>query len=280
MVITKVIYKNLMAENSKIGWTDHTFNPWVGCHKHGPACKFCYAESFTNRFKKGVWGLGGTREVTSDAYWKQPIKWNKKAKELGIRYRVFCGSFCDVMEDHEAISPETRDRLYDLVEATPNLDWLFLTKRPHNYVQFLRKSWIGPNFPQNVWLGCTITSQEEYDKMWPEMHNISSVEPSVLFVSCEPLLGNIIFNPHYTKPDWIILGGESGPITKIRKLDLTNVSIIVDQIKIYGEIKLFVKQLGSVLSKQYKLNNKAATDITEWPNHLDWLKIQEIPFYN
>ncbi len=32
-----------MSENSKIEWTDHTFNPFIGCTKVSPGCDNCYA---------------------------------------------------------------------------------------------------------------------------------------------------------------------------------------------------------------------------------------------
>ena len=89
-----------MAENSKIEWTDHTFNPWMGCTKVSPACTNCYAErDFDHRYKKVKWGPTGTRVVTSDANWRKPLKWNRDAEGLPVRHRVFCASLADVFED-------------------------------------------------------------------------------------------------------------------------------------------------------------------------------------
>jgi len=62
-----------MAENSKIEWTDHTFNAWIGCAKVSPACKFCYAERFSERYGHAKWGYDGTRKKTSAANWKKPL---------------------------------------------------------------------------------------------------------------------------------------------------------------------------------------------------------------
>jgi protein gp37 len=104
----------LMAENSKIEWTTHTFNPWLGCTKVSAGCANCYAESMSkiNRRVLGVWGPNGTRVVASEAKWKEPLKWDKAARvemdewrhdsadsEKPERPRVFCASMADVFED-------------------------------------------------------------------------------------------------------------------------------------------------------------------------------------
>ena len=121
-----------MAENSAISWTDHTFNPWVGCQKVSAGCLNCYAETLMDRrWGKVKWGPGGTRVVTSEANWRQPLKWNRQAEETGGRLRVFCASLADVFEDRPELM-EPRRRLFDLIQETPNLDWLLLTKRPQN----------------------------------------------------------------------------------------------------------------------------------------------------
>jgi protein gp37 len=107
-----------MGENSKIEWTSHTFNPWIGCTKVAPGCTHCYAEAFSKRTGKAVWGPNGTRTLTGVSYWKQPLKWNARAEcccgSAGLggaecffcaggckRPRVFCASLADVFEDWE-----------------------------------------------------------------------------------------------------------------------------------------------------------------------------------
>ena len=54
-----------MAQNTKISWAHHTFNPWVGCSKVSPGCKFCYAETLNHRWGKNNLGTTGTRAKTS-----------------------------------------------------------------------------------------------------------------------------------------------------------------------------------------------------------------------
>lgn len=253
-----------MGENSKIEWTDHTFNPWIGCTKVAAGCTHCYAEAFSKRTGKAKWGEHGTRVKTSESYWRQPLEWDKRAvvwplhvelcRRLGIvgheacleawraqdegrdpapdllrRPRVFCASMADVFEDwsgnatdskgiavvgeNPRIPPgrigalnldDIRARLFDLIDATPHLDWLLLTKRPEN----IRRMWSmtlneqealgtceqhgidGSPRRENVWLGTSIATQSDADKNIPELIKCRDLAP-VLFVSAEPLLGPV-----------------------------------------------------------------------------------------
>ncbi len=63
-----------MAENSNIGWTDHTLNFWRGCTKVNEGCRNCYAEVERSVKAHGVkWGPGGTRVRLADAGWRKPL---------------------------------------------------------------------------------------------------------------------------------------------------------------------------------------------------------------
>ncbi|TAL08425.1 MAG: DUF5131 family protein [Nitrospirae bacterium] len=89
-----------MGENSKIEWCDHTFNPWEGCEKVSPGCKNCYAAARDAWLHGGRnWGPGAPRLFHSDAYWKQPLRWQRQAAAAGDVHRVFCGSLCDILDD-------------------------------------------------------------------------------------------------------------------------------------------------------------------------------------
>lgn len=195
-----------MAENSKIEWTDHTFNPWWGCTRVSPACDHCYAETFSHRLGLDLWGDGGVRRPMSESYWKQPIRWNTKALAAGVRYRVFCASMADVFE-HSAELDAWRTRLWQLVDATPQLDWLLLTKRPQNVVRMT--PW-GRDWPLNVWVGTTVENQAMARKRLKHLAKVPSV---VRFVSCEPLLGPLDLSRELVSGviNWTIAGGESGP---------------------------------------------------------------------
>lgn len=131
-----------MGANSGIAWTHHTFNPWWGCTKVSPGCKNCYAEKFaTVRRKLPIWGADAPRKIASEAMWRQPLLWNRRAGEKGVRERVFCASMADVFEDYRgpdmAQVVQARARLWETIEATPHLDWLLLTKRPENMRRML-----------------------------------------------------------------------------------------------------------------------------------------------
>lgn len=220
-----------MSENSKIEWTDHTFNGWEGCQPVGPGCDHCYAEARNARFSGGVainWGPGAPRRRTSAANWKKPIQWNAAHAaffaEHGRRQRVFCSSLADVFDNE--VSAQWRFDLMKLIEQTPNLDWLLLTKRIGNAATMLEQSvrainagrwgWADNVFP-NVWIGATIVNQEEADRDIPKLLRTPAAKR---FLSMEPLLGPV--DLRFTNGlvhgcdaadyllDWVIVGGESG----------------------------------------------------------------------
>jgi len=198
-----------MAENSRIEWTDHTFNPWWGCTKVSPACDNCYAEAWARRTGHAVWGAKTDRRFLSEFYWKQPHSWNRQAKKRRGRSRVFCASMADVFEWRADLTP-WRTKLWTLIEETPHLDWLLLTKRPHLAQRLV--PW-GDSWPENVWLGATVESQRFADK---RMHHLIDVPAKVRFVSCEPLRSSIDLEPYLASEelDWVIAGGESGALAR------------------------------------------------------------------
>src|SRR5205807_955498 len=120
---------HLMAKNSTIEWTHHTFNPWWGCKKVSPACDNCYAELWAKRMGQNLWGAKAPRRFFGEAHWREPLRWNEEARVAGNRERVFCASMADIFERRAVLNDE-RMRLWRLIEQTPNLDWLLLTKRP------------------------------------------------------------------------------------------------------------------------------------------------------
>ena len=155
-----------MGENSKVDWTHHSHNPWVGCSKMSAACAFCYAESWGKRSGMVAWGPDAERKLTSESNWHQPIKWNRAAAKAGVRMRVFCASLADVFDDHPSIKPEWRARLWALIKATPNLEWIIVTKRIGNAAEMLPDDW-GPNGYPNVTVLISVTSQREADRDIP-----------------------------------------------------------------------------------------------------------------
>ena len=230
-----------MAENTEISWSDATFNPWLGCTAVSAACKNCYAQTLVEgRFGKAKWGKGQPRVRTSEDNWKKPLIWNRKAEASSTRMRVFCASLADVFD--EEVPEEWRADLFELIDATPNLDWLLLTKRPENIERLWPFGWYDDQFTwPNVWIGTTVEDQKTADERIPHLLRVPA---NVRFLSMEPLLGavdlrmipnefnfgegqdylNVLSGLAWSNPagyhhdvcaigagiDWVITGGESG----------------------------------------------------------------------
>lgn len=94
-----------MGSESKIQWTDATFNPWRGCTKVSDGCKNCYADAMSKRNPAvlGIWGKNGTRVVASEAQWKEPVRWNRYARD-GVCPKCFGRTF--ISEKFEQLMPD------------------------------------------------------------------------------------------------------------------------------------------------------------------------------
>lgn len=283
-----------MAENSKIEWTDHTFNPWIGCTKVSPGCTNCYAatDTFARRERshgRELWGPRAERHRTAEAYWKKPLKWNKEfwtqcevcgwrgvydSKSLcpqcdhpmmqvmiKTRQRVFCASLADVFEAHDGLDVWRTD-LFALIEQTPNLDWLLLTKRPENVLNMVPYTWL-KKFPKNIWMGTSVESQKYADERIPALLRIPA---KVRFLSCEPLLEPVNlkltspiwesddaedYYPRYDYIDWVICGGESGPHARPMHPDWAR--SLRDQS--YSLMPFLFKQWGAWFTSENKFDN-------------------------
>jgi protein gp37 len=192
-----------MAETT-IEWADFTFNPWTGCTKVSPGCDHCYAEGWAKRSGHVEWGPHAARRRTAAATWQAPLKWNLAAAQAGRRARVFCASLADVFDNHPSILSEWRADLWALIAATPNLDWLLLTKRTQNIEMRLPLMW-RDGWP-NVWLGTTVENQTEANR---RILHLLDTPARVRFLSCEPLIERV--TPNLDGIHWVICGGESGP---------------------------------------------------------------------
>lgn len=199
-----------MGEQTNISWCDSTWNPWIGCQKVSDGCLNCYAETLMDkRYHRVQWGPHGERVRTSAAYWRQPFRWNAAAAEFqakhGRRQRVFCASLADVFDNQAPI--DARMDLWAMINGTPELDWLLLTKRPENILKNIPRNWCA-EFPRNIWLGVTAEDQAAYDRRWKLLRRIPA---AVRFISYEPAIGPLQIGYHKDFPDWLICGGESGP---------------------------------------------------------------------
>ncbi|MCA8145414.1 phage Gp37/Gp68 family protein [Burkholderia vietnamiensis] len=291
-----------MSENTKIEWCDHTWSPWEGCQKVGPGCDHCYAEARNARFAGGTavnWGAGAPRRRTAPDSWKLPLRWDRKARDLGKRLRIF-PSLCDPFDN--AVDPAWRRDLFELIARTPNLDWLLLTKRIGNVTAMLREVGID-RLPDNVWLGATIVNQAEANR---DIEKLLMTPARRRFLSMEPLLGPIDlrawFDPTgvccmqemqscadcpadtpwipgptteyaedgtgFSSPeiDWVIVGGESGHGARPMHPDWARE--LRDQCAAYG-VPLLFKQWGEWVDHDQPGVDMLGTvhsPLHEWPD--------------
>lgn len=276
---------------SAIEWTYYVFNPWIGCTKVSAGCKHCYAETLMDkRYGRVKWGPAGVRKRTSEANWKKPLTWDRKAKAAGERRKVFCASLADVFEDRPELV-EWRDDLFDLIHITPHLVWLLLTKRPENVIRMMD----GYDFNKsifhlhNIWIGTSVEDQETADERIPHLLQIPA---KIRFLSCEPLLGPVDLwrfgddemgfatqwdhrgtYPFYQalgwegsktiRPgiDWVIAGGESGP--NARPMHPAWARSLRDQCQAAG-VPFFFKQWGKWVPSSHLLPHMKQ-DRVAWP---------------
>ncbi len=224
----------------------NTFNLVWGCTKVSSGCKNCYAEALAKRYGYDVWG-NTSRRPMSENYWKQPLVWDKRATKNGWREKVFCGSMCDWAEEHPDLREPRRRLCRDLIPATPNLDWLLLTKRPQNIIDFVPTEWRAHKFgkvPTNVWLGTSAEDQKNFDARQAAMAKVDYLlQPPVIFFSVEPMLGPVDISAlkarKWEAKLWIICGGESGK--DFRPMDLSWARSLRDQCK-EMDIPFYFKQ--------------------------------------
>lgn len=258
-----------MGKNSAIAWTDDTFNPWWGCVRVSQGCVHCYAETFSHRLGNDIWGVDKSRKFFGDKHWNEPVKWDKEAKESGQPRYVFCGSMCDWLEDRpDLVAP--RARLIKLIEATPNLTWLLLTKRIENAVHLVPE-WLN-GAPKNAWFGVTTEDQISYDKRIGILLGLRvHFDASVVWLSIEPQISEVSIDVRLDgrNVDWAIVGGESG--TGCRPFNIEWARSIKKQCDEDG-VAFFLKQLGGHPSKRHNM-----TDFPEDLQVRDYPNIVKLP---
>lgn len=282
-----------MAETSKIQWTDATWNIAIGCTKVDEDCKFCYM------YRQS---LGNTRYdpkavVKTKSVFKLPLKIKEPSK-------IFTSSLTDVF--HEDIDPY-RDEMWDIIRSCPHHTFQILTKRPERIRQCLPPDW-GEGW-DNVWLGTSVGSQKGEYRI---TELLLAPKAKVKFLSLEPLYDSIDLEHVYRsvsgyssgtncltgrrvnwyndnngktydlattfidKINWVIIGGESGNENgkyRYRPCELHWIEDLVKQCKNHG-VSVFVKQLGTFLSKQLQLSDRHGGNIEEFPENL---RIREFP---
>lgn len=256
-----------MGETSAIGWTDASWNPWHGCIKISAGCKFCYMYRDKTRY-----GQDPTKVVRSKTTFRDPLKW----KEPKL---VFTCSWSDFFIEE---ADEWRDEAWAVIRQTPHT-YQILTKRPERIAGHLPKDW-GEGW-NNVWLGISGEAQAEFDERWEILRFVPS---QTRFISLEPLLSHIDLQPEFFErcdefvwPDWVIVGGESGP--QARPFDLVWARDIIERCG-SAHIPCFIKQLGSNpfdsdltfsgRNESLRLKDSHGANWDEWPEDL---RVREFP---
>ena len=248
-----------MAEKSSIQWTDATWNVARGCTKVDEDCKYCYMyrDSFDSTRYNPL------QVVRTKTVFNLPLRIKEPSK-------IFTSSLTDFF--HEGID-SYRNEAWDIIRRCPQHTFQILTKRPERIAEHLPEDWGGGW--ENVWLGTSVGSDAGIHRIQTltELRGVSRV----LFVSFEPLHDRVSNFDIQTLVDidWIIVGGESGNDTgkyRYRPCKIEWIEDIVNDFRTTS--KIFVKQLGTHLAKEMKLNDRHGGDINEFPEHL---KIREFP---
>ena len=198
-------------KDSKIGWTDSTWNPVTGCTKVSPGCDHCYAEAVAERWRgQPAFPVGFDLQLRP---WKlkDPIGWKKPR-------RIFVNSMSDLF--HPRIPDSYIVDVWATMLAAPQHTYQILTKRPHRMAYKIKE--LRLTLRRYIWLGTSVESQKWADNRIPALLSIfwDRGIPSQRFISAEPLLGPV--NLWRWQPtngrayglhppiSWCIVGGESG----------------------------------------------------------------------
>jgi protein gp37 len=184
-----------MGIDSKIEWTESTWNPVSGCTKISPGCAHCYAE----RMAKRLQAMGqhryrnGFKVTLHPEALEEPYRW----KQPRI---VFVNSMSDLF--HEKIPLEFIRRVFSVMNENSRHTFQILTKRSERLTE------LAPllNWSDNIWMGVTV---ENSDYLY-RINHLRQVDAAVRFLSLEPLLGSLEALD-LSEIDWVIVGGESGP---------------------------------------------------------------------
>jgi protein gp37 len=278
-----------MAAKTGIGWCDSTANLWIGCSKVSAACDHCYAEDLMgtqgSRLKRAVWGRLGPR-VYCKSGWADSLKWQRAAErnggvdpDLGRKRTVFINSLSDFFDNHRTVI--WRDDAWATFRQCTNLVIILVTKRPQLIARYLPEFW--PEIAHRVWI--IVTAEDQPNADWRCRDLVEAfddrVEPAVMGVSIEPMLGPVDLSPWLHKLKWVIVGGESG--AEARPTHPRWVLDLRDQCLAAG-VAFFFKQWGTWLpaawvDKQGELVEEMAESETRgadratalWPDgHVGW----------
>jgi protein gp37 len=216
-----------MATQSRIEWTEMTWNPVTGCTKVSPGCMHCYAERMALRLQAmgNARYRGGFALRTHDDALEAPFGWRAPRK-------VFVNSMSDLF--HKDVPLAFIRRVFDVMNRCPQHQFQILTKRAARLRQLAGEL----DWTPNVWMGVSVEDQRRARRAVELAH----VPARIRFLSVEPLLGPIPALP-LDGIQWVIVGGESGP--SARPMDPAWVDSILEQCRARG-VAFFFKQWGGV----------------------------------
>jgi protein gp37 len=226
-----------MSDNSKIEWTDATWNPVRGCTKISPGCAHCYAETFAERFR-GVPGhpfeFGFDPRIVPEKL-AEPLRW-AKAK------MIFVNSMSDLF--HETVSD---DYIEAVAKVMARADWhtyQVLTKRADRLRELLSGKLRFAAKLSHIWWGVSVENKKHG---LPRLTQLRATPAQVRFLSIEPLLEDL-GEINLSGIDWVIVGGESGP--GARPMDAAWVRKIRKQCRA-AKVSFFFKQWGGVRKSEH-----------------------------
>jgi protein gp37 len=259
-----------MSEKSAIQWTDATWNIARGCTKVDEDCRFCYM--YRDSFESTRYNP--LQVVRTKTVFNLPLKLKEPSK-------IFTCSLTDFF--HVSID-SYRDEAWDIIRKCPQHTFQILTKRPERIKDCLPNDW-NENF-NNVWIGTSVGSDNGIKRIYDLMDAFNEfknggleLRKPVTFISFEPLHEYIDCNFDISTIiwfDWIIIGGESGNETgkyRYRPCELKWIEEIANSFSSCG-VAVFIKQMGTYLSKQLKMSDRHGGNINEFPEHL---RIREFP---
>ena len=232
-----------MAETS-IEWTDATWNPVAGCTVLTAGCTNCYAMRMAARLdamgQEKYSGL--TRKSGNRAVWTGKITLDEKSLKIPLTWskprKVFVNSMSDLF--HPDVPTNFIGRVWTVMRKTPRHTYQILMKRPKRMAEVLSNAPF--KILPNVWLGTSV----EDGRVLSRLDDLRRVPAAIRFVSLEPLIGSVVHGD-LTGIDWAIVGGESGPRSRVMKPEWVD------------EIQAMCQESGTAFFfKQWGGNNKKA----------------------
>ena len=252
--------------NSKIEWTEATWNPLRGCARVSEGCRFCYAERVADRFSGTGQPYEGltTRGKDGQPRWnneimlvphmlKKPLSWKQPR-------RIFVNSMSDLF--HEKVPFDYIQQVFDVMRQASWHEFQILTKRAERLAELAPQI----DWSPNVWMGVSIEDSRVIDRA----DALREVPATIRFLSLEPLIGSIP-NLNLKGLDWAIIGGESGNQARIMEpewaVDLLN------QCR-SANVPCFIKQMGTQWAKRQGSKSWKGDDFSEFP---EALQVREYP---